>query len=117
MATGTYVSPGETINYSTGSAIVVNTLVLIGKLLGIVVRGVSTADVALGREASVLVAGRIIAPKLSTDVVTQGAPLYWDAGNSRLTITASTHTFAGFAAAASDGSTATVEILLQGMNT
>lgn len=38
--------------------------------------------------------------KLSTDVVTAGADIYWDAGNSRATITASTHKKIGIAIAA-----------------
>jgi predicted RecA/RadA family phage recombinase len=48
--------------------------------------------------------------KLSTDVVTQGALLYWDAGNSRLTTTASSHKLAGYAWAAASGTDTTVQI-------
>lgn len=38
--------------------------------------------------------------KLSSDVVTDGLQLYWDAGNTRVTITASTHKKAGRAVGA-----------------
>jgi predicted RecA/RadA family phage recombinase len=48
--------------------------------------------------------------KLSTDVVAQGAILYWDAGNSRLTVTASTHKKAGLAAGAAGSGVSTVAV-------
>lgn len=51
--------------------------------------------------------------KLTTDVVTEGLKLYFDATNDRLTTTASTHKVAGLAAAAA-GSTATTARLLLG---
>jgi predicted RecA/RadA family phage recombinase len=47
-------------------------------------------------------------------VVTQGAALYWDNTNSRLTTTASGNTYAGYAFAAAGNGVTTVNIKLNG---
>ncbi len=51
-------------------------------------------------------------PKLSTDVVTQGATLYWDDTNKRLTLTSAGNTKAGYATAAAGNGVTTVSIRL-----
>lgn len=50
--------------------------------------------------------------KLTTDVVAIGATLYFDAGNDRLTLTASTHKKAGVAATAAGNGVTTVDVHL-----
>lgn len=50
--------------------------------------------------------------KLSTDVVAEGAILYYDATNDRLTVTASTHKMAGTAAAAAGSGDTTCRLHL-----
>ena len=72
--------------------------------------GVLLTDLANGEVGAAQVTGVWELTKLSTDVVTQGALLYWDAGNSRLTTTASTHKQAGYAWAAASGTDTTVQI-------
>ena len=54
------------------------------------------------------------AAKLSTDVVTQGAALYWDNTNSRFTLTSAGNTLAGWAFAAAGNGVTTVQIKLLG---
>lgn len=49
-------------------------------------------------------------PCLATDVITEGLDLYWDVGNTRMTLTASTHKWAGKAASASPNGVATVDV-------
>lgn len=49
---------------------------------------------------------------LGTDVIGVGDDLWWDAGNSRLTLTASTHKYAGKAASVSGSGTTTVDLKL-----
>jgi len=54
----------------------------------------------------------ILYAKLTTDLVTEGLKLYFDAGNDRLTTTASTHKLAGLAAAAAATTVATCRVHL-----
>jgi len=79
--------------------------VLVGKIFGVVL---STA--VSGAVAPVQTEGVFNVAKLSTDVVTQGALLYWDNSNKRLTTTSTSNQLVGYATAAADGSTATVDI-------
>jgi len=53
-------------------------------------------------------------PKLSTDVVTQGATLYWDAANTRLTVTAGSLKVAGAAVTAAGSGATSVRVKLRG---
>ena len=78
-------------------------------LMGIKI-GVCVADIANGATGPVRVTGVFSIAKLSTDVAAQGAALYWDNTNSRLTVTASGNTYAGFAAAAAGSGTTTVNV-------
>lgn len=100
-----FIQPGEVIDYTAGSALTAGTIVLIGNRIGVLL-----SDLANGETGPAQVTGVFELNKLSTDVVTQGALLYWDAGNSRLTVTASTHKLAGYAWKAADGTTSAVQI-------
>ncbi len=51
-------------------------------------------------------------PKVTANVVAQGALLYWDDATKLLTTTVSTNTLAGYAAAAASGTDTTVNISL-----
>ena len=66
--------------------------------------------IANGETGPVQVTGVFNIAKLSTDNMAQGALLYWDNTNSRLTTTASGNTLAGFAAAAAAATTTSVNI-------
>ncbi|TAH39287.1 MAG: DUF2190 family protein [Planctomycetota bacterium] len=75
--------------------------VLVGSIFGVAQHVAANAA-----EVETEVVGVFELPKLSTDVVTQGALLYWDNTNFRLTVTASGNTKVGVAvAAAGDGVT------------
>lgn len=104
-----FVQPGEVIDYTAGANKTSGQPVLIGTKLG-----VCLADIANGSTGPVAVSGVYTVTKLTADVVTQGAALYWDNANSRLTTTASGNTYAGFAFAAASGSVSTVNIKLNG---
>lgn len=54
----------------------------------------------------------VLYDKLSTDVVTEGALLYYDSTNDRLTITAGSWKIAGVAAAAAGSGVSTVQVIL-----
>jgi predicted RecA/RadA family phage recombinase len=74
--------------------------------------GVALTDGAIGDTIAVQVKGVFNLPKLSTDVVAQGAALYWDNTNKRLTTTSTSNTLAGYAAAAAGNGVTSVNIAL-----
>jgi predicted RecA/RadA family phage recombinase len=106
MSLSTYVGTGNLIDYTPAGAVSAGDIVVATELIGQVV-----SDLAAGQKGALRVEGAIRAPKLSSDVTAIGTKLYWDAGNQRMTVTASTHKQAGWALeVAADPST---EILLK----
>lgn len=103
--TNKYIMSGEVIDYVATADISSGQVLLIGNRIG-----VALTNIANGATGAVSVKGIFVIAKLSTDVVAQGDLLYWDAGNSRLTTTASTHKVAGFATKAAGNGVTTVEI-------
>lgn len=106
--TNKYIQPGEVWDYTAGADIASGDVVVMGDVVG-----VALAAIANGATGPVQVSGVFELAKLSTDVAAIGDPLYWDAGNSRLTVTASTHKLAGYAAQASGSGTATARVKLK----
>lgn len=104
-----YIQPGEVIDHTAAAAILSGGLVLIGTKVG-----AAETDIALNATGSVRVEGVVDVPKLATDVVAQGAALYLDNANKRLTVTASGNTYAGYAFAAAGNGVATVLVKLNG---
>lgn len=104
-----YVQEGDVLNYTnaSGSTITSGAAVLIGTWLG-----VALADIANGATGSVAIEGVFTVAKLGTDVVSQGAALYWDNTNKRLTTTVGSNTLVGYAFAAAGNGAATVQIKL-----
>lgn len=100
-------SPGEHITFTAAADLVSGQAFLIGLRLAI-----SLTAVASGGSGEAAVEGIWSVPKLSTDAVTQGALLYWDNTNKRLTTTATANTLAGYAAEAAGAGVATVNIKL-----
>lgn len=102
-----YVMSGEVVDYVAGSAISSGQVVLMGVRIG-----VALAAIASGASGAVRVKGIFTIAKLSTDVVAQGALLYWDNTNFRLTLTSAGNTLAGYATKAAGNGVTTVEINL-----
>lgn len=101
MSLTTYRQQGDIIDYTPSGNVSAGDIVVQDDLIGQVV-----SDVLADEKGALRIEGVINVPKLSTDVVTAGAALYWDAGNSRATLTASTHKLLGKAIeAAGDGVT------------
>lgn len=105
--TSKFVQPGTVLDYTPGSSVTSGQVVLIGVRIGVALK-----DIPANATGPLQVAGVFNIAKLSTDVVAQGAALYWDNTNSRLTTTASGNTLAGFAAAAAGNGATTVAIKL-----
>lgn len=99
------VHMGHTIAHTPTAAVAAGGVAVIGARIGIAIN-----DVAANVEGVFSLEGVYTLAKLSTDVVTRGAVLYWDAGNSRLTLTASTHVVAGFAHSAAGSGVSTVDV-------
>lgn len=87
-------------------------LITVGSLVGVVAN-----TLAANEEGVAYIEGEFEVAKLGTDVVAAGAPLYHDVGNSRLTLTASTHKFAGNAMAAAGNGVTVVTVKLAGRST
>jgi predicted RecA/RadA family phage recombinase len=104
-----YIQDGDRLTYTnaSGATITSGSGVLVGTKLG-----VASIDIADAAKGALAVEGVFNLPKLSTDVVAQGAALYWDNTNKRLTTTASGNTYAGFAHAAAGNGATTVDLNL-----
>ena len=104
-----YVQKGDVLAVTAGGTVAVGDVVLSNDIVGVAINGGVT-----GETISVAIEGVYNLTKLSTDVVTKGKALYWDAGNSRLTITPSTHKLAGYAWNDAGSGVATVDCRLIG---
>lgn len=100
-----FVQPGEVIDYTAGANIASGQVVLMGARIGVALKAIAN-----GETGPMQVTGVFNIAKLSTDNMAQGALLYWDNTNSRLTTTASGNTLAGFGAAAAAATTTSVNI-------
>lgn len=99
------LSTGSVISHTPSSAVASGAMVLIGTKVGIAI-----ADIAANASGSVQMTGEFAVAKLATDVVAQGASLYWDNTNKRLTVTAAGNTYAGYATGAAGNGATTVAI-------
>ena len=92
----TYIQKGDAIDYTAGGALASGAVIVIGVRVGVLLQALA----ASGDVGSLQMLGVFELTKLTTDVVAQGALVYWDAGNSRLTVTVGTNVLAGYAIAA-----------------
>lgn len=102
-----FVQSGSTLSLAVAAAVLAGQAVLVGKIFGVAV-----ANVAAGATGEFQTEGVFELPVLATDVAAQGAILYWDAANNRLTTTAAGSTRVGVAvvAKAAGGATATIKL-------
>lgn len=105
--TSKFVQAGDVLDYTPGSAVANGRMVAIGVRVGI-----ALAAIAANTTGPLAVRGVFNYAKLSTDNMAQGALVYYDAANDRLTTTASGNTLAGFAAAAAAATTTSVNVSL-----
>lgn len=85
-----FVQDGATLTLTAPYAVSSGNGALVGALFG-----VALADVANGAEGEFSVTGVFDVTALSTDVIAQGAKVYWDDTNKRMTGTASGNTLVG----------------------
>jgi predicted RecA/RadA family phage recombinase len=108
MATN-YVQEGNVITYTAGADISSGNVLVIGTRVG-----VALTDIANGDTGSVQMSGVFNVACLGTDVVTQGAVLYWDSDPGQATLTSTDNTLMGYAFAASGDGVTTVDVKLNG---
>lgn len=101
------VSQGLTIDHAPAAQRLSGAATLIGTKIGVALN-----DTAATVSGPFAIDGVFTLPKLSTDVVAQGAALYWDNTNLRLTVTSAGNTYAGYAYAAAGNGVATVDCVL-----
>lgn len=114
MATATRVRGEDTLHYTPTSAVaagdvVVHTGATAGSILGI-----AEHDIAANVEGSLAITGIFTVPKFADDAMEIGETVYWDAGNTRCTVTASTHKKLGNAVEDKAATTTTVKVRLAG---
>lgn len=103
----TFLQDGHSIDYTPGSDVAAGDVVVLGSLVGI-----ATRSIPANTMGALAISGVFRIAKLSTDVVTAGAVLYWDNTNKRVTLTASGNTRIGLAVAASPSGQATADVLI-----
>lgn len=102
-----YIQAGNSITITAAADISSGDIVKVGSLLG-----VACGDIANGATGEISLVGVYELTKKTTDDVSAGDKLYYDADNARLTLDAFGNTFMGIAIVAADGSATKVKILL-----
>lgn len=104
-----FIQPGTSLTVTAPADVSSGAGVKVGSLFG-----VAAGDALTGAEVEISPRGVYELPVLGTDDVGVGDKLYWDDGNSRLTLTASTHLLVGVATAVSGVGITTVNCYLTG---
>lgn len=113
MATN-YVQCGDAMPYTAGGAIASGTPVLVGDLLGVALNSAAVSGdiITLGLEGVYTLTKKTHA---TTEPISKGAKVYWDAAASKVTYTdasgANKHVGYAFEAAASTDTTVPVRLL------
>lgn len=100
-----FIQKGGTLTLLVAAAIQSGEAVLVGKIFGVAV-----TDIAAGESGEFDTTGVFELPALVTDVAAQGAILYWDAANRRLTTTAAGSTRVGVSVVAKSNGMPTASI-------
>jgi len=103
----TKVNSGDRIDYTPSSAVASGDVIVESTLVGI-----ALVDIPANELGALSVEGVFDVACLGTDVVAIGDVLYWDAGNTEATLTASTHNVIGVATSASANGVESVEVKL-----
>ena len=101
-----YVQGDCSIDYTPSSAVAAGDVVVMADLVG-----VANLPIAANALGAVTIDGVHSMPK-ATGAISQGAIVYWDAGNSNVTTTSSGNKRAGKAAAAAASGDASVMVIL-----
>jgi predicted RecA/RadA family phage recombinase len=112
MATATFKTTGDTIDYPAASAVVDGEVLTIGRIVGVVVRGVTAADIAAGRKAALQIEGIFEMPKTAPLAISQGDACFWNDSADKITKT-TTDVFCGFCTEDAASAATVVKVRLQ----
>lgn len=102
-----FVQKGDTLTLTAPADIKSGEGLLVGAIFG-----VAAFDATSGNPVEVATTGVFVLPKVTGTAFTEGATLYWDAGNARLTTNASGNTKVGAAALAAASADASCSVWL-----
>lgn len=105
----TYWQRGETLDYTPEKAVGNGEVVSLGTRIG-----VAGGDIKANELGHLHVVGVFEMTKATSEAITMGATVYYDAGAGAITTTASSNVPAGYAAAAASANDATVLVKLLG---
>ena len=105
-----YVSEGHVVTLTAAYDVTSGQGLLVGSIFA-----VATGDALTDAKVEALTVGVMTLPKLSTDVVAQGAKIYWDDTNKECTVTASGNKLIGAALTAAGNGASSVKIRLNGV--
>lgn len=114
MAAATKKTDGMSIRYTPGSAVTAGTFTILSGATAGKLCGIPTADIAANQLGSLDVGGEWEVDAKSSDTFAPGEKVYWDAGNSYLTVTSSGNTLAGFITEAKASGATRARLLLNG---
>jgi predicted RecA/RadA family phage recombinase len=103
-----FVQPGEHLDYTPSSAKSAGDVVLLTGLVGICPR-----DIAANEASAISITGVWEVDKTTSQAWAQGEALYWVAGTSKFSTSASGNTKAGYAAKAALSADTTGQIVLK----
>jgi predicted RecA/RadA family phage recombinase len=106
MATN-YLQNGLVLDHTAGADIASGAVVVIGVRVG-----VALDAIANGAVGPLQVEGVFSLAKKSTDVIAQGAIVYWDDTNKEVTTTSTSNTLMGYAIAAAGSGITTAKVKL-----
>ncbi len=104
-----YVQSGDVVTATAPAALKSGEGVLIGSVFGI-----AATDAAQNAEVELALTGVYTLPKVSTDVLAFGAPVYWNASTKRVTATATDNVKIGVAIVAAGNPSAEAVVRLNG---
>lgn len=104
-----YVQKGENLTLPAPYALASGDGALVGSIFG-----VAAGDAANGAEADLVTVGVFTLPKVSTDAMTAGTPVYWDDTAKLVTITATDNTKIGVSVATAVNPSGTTDVRLNG---
>lgn len=103
-----YIADGEHFDYVSAGAVTSGDLVPMTDMVGLALASAAAAGVSM----AVRTEGVVELTKLTSDAITQGAIVYWDNTNKRITLTAASNTRAGKAYAAAGAGATKVRVKL-----
>lgn len=105
-------SGNVSIDHTPGSAVTAGVLQVVAGATAGFLLGYPPRDIAANEQGVLDIDGVWEETKLSTDVMTVGDIIYWDAGNSRLTLTSAGNKKAGQCLKSAGNGVTTVRFLL-----